>query len=142
MTFDTEQLKLLAAALALVISTATVQFNIASFVNKVRDEFHDKRIGGWCRFSEYYDLLWGYFLGIAFNVVFFIVADIMQRQTSSSPYSAFGSFLWWMYLVNLIAWIVGMIIDFLRVQCWPAKKPTRPAEKPTTTTTTTTTTTQ
>ena len=123
MSFDAEQLKLLAAALALVISTATVQFSIATFVNKVRDEFHQKRIGRWCFLSETYDLLWGYSLGVAFNIVFFVVADIVQGQTVRTQFARFGSFLWWLYLGNLIAWIVGMIIDLVRVTCFPGTKP-------------------
>lgn len=119
MNFDIESLKLLGAALALVISTATVQFSIAGFVNKVRDEFHQKRIGKWCSFSETYDLFWGYTLGIVFNIVFFAVADMVYRQTVGTPFSLFGSFLWWLYLVNMIAWIVGMIIDLFRIFKYP-----------------------
>lgn len=122
MTFDIELLKLLAAALALVISTATVQFSIATFVNKVRDDFHDKGTGGWVKFSETYDLLWGYALGVAFNIVFFVAAGIVQEQTVNTNYAWFGRYLWWLYLINLIAWIVGMLIDILRILLWPGTK--------------------
>lgn len=121
-----EQLKLLAAALALVISTATVQINIAGFVNKVRDELNSTNEGSWDwnKTSDMYDLLWGYALGIAFNIVFFIVAIIIQEQTAPSEYAYFGRLLWWMFLINLIAWCVGAILDVLRAICFPPRPKT------------------
>jgi hypothetical protein len=116
MNFDNEQLKLLAAALGLVISSVTVQFTIATFVNKVRDEFGEKKkTGGLITFSERFDWFWGYALGIVFNIVFFIVAGIVEKQTASTGYAPFGLFLWWLYFVNLVLWVVGMIIDGLRI---------------------------
>ena len=126
MNFDNDALKLLGAALALVISTATAQFTIAGFVNKVRDECHHKRSGRWCFFSEIYDLLWGYAMGIVFNVVFFLAARIVEHQTANTQYHFFGSFLWWLYLVNLIAWIAGIVIDLLRVFCFPGIETSKP----------------
>lgn len=126
MSFDIEALKLLGAALALVVSTATAQFTIASFVNKVRDEFHQKRSGRWCYFSEIYDLLWGYGLGIVFNIIFFVAAGIVRDQTANTQYASFGSFLRWLYLVNLIAWMVGIVIDLVRILLCPGTEKSKP----------------
>jgi hypothetical protein len=120
--FNIDALKLLGAALALVISTATAQFTIATFVNKVRDEFHEKRKGRWCFVSEIYDLLWGYSLGIVFNYVFLTAADIVRSQTVDTPYASFGSFLWWVFLGNFVAWIVGIVVDLVRVFFFPGEK--------------------
>ena len=120
--FDLEQLKLLAACLALVISTASVEFTIATFVNKVRDEFHEKRTGAWCSLSEYYDLAWGYGLGIAFNFLFYKIAVLIESQTANSAFRGLGQLIWWLYLLNLIAWIIGVVIDGLRLRCWPGTK--------------------
>ena len=128
-----EALKFLAGALALVISTASAEFTIANFVNGVRDGFHAGRGGvasGWKTFSQSFDLLWGYGLGIAFNVVFFLVARVLYQQTVSSSQQTVGSslvyfarFLWWLYLVNLIAWVAGMIIDWIRICLTRNEKP-------------------
>ena len=116
--FDVEQLKLLAASLALVISTASVEFTIAAFVNKVRDEFDQKRTGRWYQFSEYYDLFWGYALGIGFNIVFYKIATLIETQTANSIFRGLGLLIWWLYLLNLIAWIIGALIDSGRVIFW------------------------
>ena len=114
-----DQLKFLGAALALVISTGTAQFSIASFVNKVRDEFHQKRrasnAGRWCTFSELYDLTWGYLLGVGFNIVFFVVAHVLEQSSTGKQLAGFGRFLWWLYLINLVAWVTGMFIDYVRL---------------------------
>ena len=122
-----EQLKFLAAALALIISTGTAQFSIASFVNKVRDEYRTKldvvQGKGWVRLSELYDLSWGYALGIGFNIVFFLVANVLQQRTAGKELDSFGRFLWWLYLINLIAWIVGMIVDYVRLYLTRNEKP-------------------
>jgi hypothetical protein len=115
---DNEALKFLAGALALVISTASAEFTIANFVNGVRDGFHAGRAGTakrWKTLSQWFDLTWGYGLGIAFNIVFFLVAKLLYQQTFGSHLAPYASFLWWLYLINLIAWIAGMFIDCVRV---------------------------
>lgn len=58
---NNDDLKFLAGALALVISSVTVQINIATFVNRVRDECHQKRqvlpAPRFRLFSEIFDFL-------------------------------------------------------------------------------------
>ena len=128
-----DQLKFLGAALALVISTGTAQFSIASFVNKVRDEFHQKRkiSNGrrWSTLSELYDLTWGYLLGVGFNVVFFLVAHVLAQSSTGKQLAGFGRFLWWLYLINLIAWVTGMIIDYVRLFLTRRNQPKDPVSE-------------
>ena len=128
-----DQLKFLGAALALVISTGTAQFSIAGFVNKVRDEFHQKlRISNgrrWSTLSEVYDLTWGYVLGVGFNIVFFLVAHVLEQSSTGKQLAGFGRFLWWLYLINLIAWFAGMIIDFIRLFLTAENKPKDPVSE-------------
>ena len=121
MEFDIELLKLLAAAFALLVSTATVQFKIADFVNKKRDEFPQRPKGCLPTIGEVYDWLWGYVLGILINILFFVVAGALRDATKSTQFSLIGNLLYWLYLVNLAGWVLGMIIDALRLAL-PAKK--------------------
>lgn len=121
MEFDVELLKLLAAAFALVVSTATVQFKVADFVNKKRDEFPQRPKGCLPKIGEVYDWLWGYVLGIGINIVFFVVARALRDATKSTQFALIGDLLYWLYLVNLVLWVLGWIIDAFRLG-FPGKK--------------------
>ena len=70
MTVDIELLKLIGAAFALIVSTATVQFKIADFINAKRDAFPGRPKGPLSTLGEIYDWAWGYAIGILVNLVF------------------------------------------------------------------------
>jgi len=116
MTIDIELLKLPGAVLLLVVSTATVQFKIAEFINEKRDKFPERREVEWSTTGEKFDWLWGYGLGILVNILFLIVAIYLLIEIICTPFWPIGVFLFVLYLVNLVAWIVGFIIDRKRIK--------------------------
>ena len=136
---DAELLKLLAVVFALFISTVTVEFRIAAFINDKRDRFPDRRVGMWCTFGEIYDWFWGYLLGFVFNFLLFLVAHQIHRLTLGSEYAIIGKCVYWLYLLNVIFWGVGFIIDAIRLLFPGLKRETAGTEPATADTTTRTT---
>ena len=110
-----ELLKLLGAVFALVVATATVQFRIAQFINTKRDEFPKRRTGALSAVGEVYDWLWGYLLGIMVNATFFYVAIAIRDSTSHTDFATIGELVCWLYRINLIGWVVGLMIDAFRL---------------------------
>jgi hypothetical protein len=111
---DLEQLKVIATVLGLVISTATIQFTSAKFVNDVRDSILKDPPTGIHKASLLHDLLWGYALAIAFNVLFCMVAYVVMRQTAGTDLEVFGRVVFGIYLLNAIVWCTGSVLDVLR----------------------------
>lgn len=122
MTFDTEMLKVFGTAVALLVSTATVQYKLSEFINDKRDKYPDRRIGKFVSFSEFYDWLWGYLLGIFVNVIFLLIACKIKKVTSGRELSLIGLFVFIFYLGNVGLWIIGMVIDFLRMFLFPGQE--------------------
>ena len=125
---DVELLKLLATVFALFVSTVTVEFRIAAFVNSKRDCFPDRRLGQLSTVGEVYDWFWGYLLGLFVNVVFLLVAHQVHLLTRESDYTAIGDWVYRLYLLNVILWAGGFIIDALRLAFPGAKRDTTNAE--------------
>lgn len=121
MTVNIELLKLLGAIFALVVSTATVQFKIADFVNKKRDDSPERRKGRLSTFGEIYDWAWGYVLGILVNSMFFVIAIVLRKTTICTQFALIGTALFVLYLVNLIGWVAGFVIDGFRHK-YPGEK--------------------
>ena len=112
---EIEQLKVIAIILGLVISTATVQFTIAKFVNEVRDSILKTRPTGIHKISLMHDLVWGYVIGIAFNALFVMVAWIVMNQTNGTDLGWLGETAFYIFLVNVILWGTGSLLDCYRV---------------------------
>ena len=114
MTIDMENIKLFGTALALLISTVTVQFRLAEFINKIRDQ-HPNDKGIFIRFSERYDWLWGYFLSLGANWIFLMIAYNLKTATINNELSLFGRSLYWLFLGNMLFWVGGFFIDGIRI---------------------------
>ena len=121
MTFDTEMLKVFGTTVALLVSTATVQYKLADFINAKRDKYPDRRVGKFVSFSEFYDWLWGYLLGIFVNVIFLLIACKIKKITSGQELSLIGLFLFIFYLGNVGFWVIGLAIDGLRMLRYPGR---------------------
>jgi hypothetical protein len=116
---DAEALKLFGAIFALFISTMTLEYTLASFINKKRDEFPNRRTGNWNTFGEIYDWIWGYILGIGVNFIFLVIAYHVYRFTQISELSEFsllGYFLLVFYCINFALWFMGAIFDGFRLK--------------------------
>ena len=122
-----ELLKLLAAVLALVVSTVTIQFKIADFINKKRDGFPNRRVGRLSTAGEIYDWCWGYFLGIAINGLFAYITWRLKDELGKKELDQFiliGWFVFIGYVGNTALWVGGLVIDFLRLISPGPKRPT------------------
>jgi hypothetical protein len=119
---DIEALKLFGSILALFISTVTVQFKLAGFINKLRDEFPNRSKGRWATFGDVYDWAWCYALGVLVNLMFLAIAWKLRSYTIDTDYSLVGTFLAWIYGINFALWCVGVIVDAKRLK-HPGKKP-------------------
>jgi hypothetical protein len=119
---DIELLKLLATVFGLFVSTVTVEFTIAAFVNGKRDSFPNRRVGRLSTVGEFYDWLWGYVLGLFVNIVFLLIALHVRAITRDTAYSAIGAWVYWTYLLNLVLWSGGFVIDGLRLR-FPGASP-------------------
>ena len=122
MTFDTEMLKVFGTTVALLVSTATVQYKLADFINAKRDKYPDRRVGKFVSFGEFYDWLWGYLLGIFVNVIFLLIACKIKKITSGQELSLIGLFLFIFYLGNVGFWVIGLAIDGLRMLRYPGQE--------------------
>jgi hypothetical protein len=121
---DIEMLKLLGAIFALFVSTVTVEFTIAAFVNSKRDSFPNRRLGRLSTVGEFYDWLWGYVLGLFVNIVFFLVASYVHSVTRQTAYSVMGAWVYWTYFLNVVLWGGGFILDGIRLLHPGAKRTT------------------
>ncbi len=121
MTLDAEMLKVFGTAVALLVSTATVQYKLSDFINAKRDKYPDRRVGKFVSFSEFYDWLWGYLLGIFVNVIFLSIACKIKKITSGQELSLIGLFLFIFYLGNVGFWVIGLAIDGLRMLRYPGQ---------------------
>lgn len=122
MTLDVEMLKVFGTAVALLVSTATVQYKLSDFINAKRDKYPDRRVGKFVSFSEFYDWLWGYLLGIFVNIIFLLIASKIMKITSGQELSLIGLFLFIFYLGNVGFWVIGMVIDGLRMFLYPGQE--------------------
>ena len=118
---DVEQLKIIATVLGLIISTATIQFTNAKFVNEVRDAILKDPPSGLHKVSQLHDLVWGYALAIAFNVLFCMVAYVVWQQTEGTQLVWLGRAVFGIYLVNAILWVTGSALDVWRA-CTAVRK--------------------
>ena len=121
MTIDIENIKLFGTALALLISTVTVQFRLVEFINKKRDE-HQNDKGAFIRFSEYYDWFWGYLLGLEANWIFLMIAYNLKTATRNTELSLFGISLFCLFLGNMLFWAIGLFIDAFRIIKYSGQK--------------------
>jgi hypothetical protein len=114
-SINTETLKLFGAIFALFISTIAVEFRIADFINSKRDNFPKRRQGKLNTLGECYDWCWGYVLGLIINFTFLAVALKLKNLTENTEFSTIGLLVFIFYSVNLVLWILGFIIDMLRI---------------------------
>jgi hypothetical protein len=112
--FDVEQLKVIATVLGLVISTATIQYTSAKFVNDVRDSMLKDPPHGIDKVSQLHDLCWGYALAIAFNGLFCMVAYIVMKQSVDTGLVWLGRAVFAIFAVNAVLWVTGSVLDIWR----------------------------
>lgn len=119
MTLEWEMLKIFGSTLALIVSTAMLQYKLADFINAKRDKYPNRRKGKFVSFSEFYDWLWGYSLGIFVNVIFLSIAYRIKLVTNGQELSVVGLLLFVFYLGNVGFWVIGLVIDGLRMLRYP-----------------------
>lgn len=115
----TEAVKLFGTVLAMVISTATVNFQVAAFVNEVRDQYLAGSFGKLDTFSKWFDWVWGYLfaLGIAWLFVYIscLISKHFRPKNGDTPFSGFVIFVGLIFWFNALFWTVGFFVDGYRM---------------------------
>lgn len=95
---------------------------MAEFINEKRDKYPERRKGKIVGFSEFYDWLWGYLLGLSVNFIFLLIAYEIKNITKGHPLENFGLCLYIVYMGNMLFWFGGLIIDLFRILKYPGGK--------------------
>ena len=115
----TEAIKLFGTVLAMVISTATVNFQVAAFVNEVRDQYLAGSFGKLGTFSKWFNWVWGYLfaLGIAWLFVFIthFLSKHFRPKTGGTPFSGLVLVVSLIFWFNALFWTIGFVVDGYRM---------------------------
>ena len=103
-------IKVYILVIGLFISSVTIQFKMADFINKTRNSAK-KTIIGRHRFSLYFDWFWAYSLSIATGIVFTFISWELHSQIGDDQHTTILTMVKWLFLINVIFWSVGFLLD-------------------------------